>query len=186
MVESASPLLPPQDLIARHRRTYFFMQMRMLTLGAACIVIVAQIFLLHQVAAMVIAALAFDVCRTLDGFRLHRLATGRWLSEDLRSLIEYFISATPRRWLEYALLALPANALLTYVLHTGEFDTLNNAAVLTMNFAQNAWGAAEQEVSRMRAGLASFAVNFGFSGVLEYLAARWLFAKRKLKIKNRT
>lgn len=186
MAEATAPFTTTQDSIAKHRRTYFFMQMRMLILGAICITAAAQFFLDRQIVAMVATAIVFDLLRTLDGFRLHRLISGQWTSDYLRSVVDYFIAATPRRWLEYALLALPANALLTFLLHGGEFETLNNLATLTMAFIQDAMGAIRQETSELRAGAMSFAVDFGFTGVLEYLAARWLFAKRRVKIRKKS
>jgi hypothetical protein len=42
------------------------------------------------------------------------------------------------------------------------------------------------EVSDLTAGLASLVVDFGVVGILEYIAARWLFSKRKLSFKEKT
>lgn len=185
MAEATAPFTTTQDAIAKHRRTYFFMQMRMLILGAICITVSAQFFLGRQIVAMLATAVVFDLLRTLDGFRLHRVISGQWTSDYLRSVIDYFIVATPRRWLEYALLALPANALLTLALHPADFDALNNVATLTMSFAQDVLAAFGQQVSELKAGAATSTVNFGITGVLEYLAVRWLFVKRKLKVQKK-
>ena len=186
MAEATTPFTTTQDSIARHRRTYFFMQMRILILGAICITLTAQVFLDRQIIAMIVTAIIFDLLRTLDGIRLHRLISGQWTSDYLRSVLDYFIAATPRRWLEYALLALPANALLTYLLHAADFAELNNLATLTMAYTQDAINIIQQEASELRASAMSFALNFGFTGALEYVAARWLFAKRRIKIKKKS
>ncbi len=186
MAEATAPQLNPQELIARHRVSYFFMQMRVLMIGTVVIVVAAQFFLDRQFIAMVCAAIAFDLYRPIHATVLHRQIHGRWYDEHLAALYEYYWASTPRRWLEYVLLALPANALLTYALHSSDFDTLNNAATLTMAFIQDALGAVRQETSELRAGAMSFAVDFGFTGVLEYLAVRWLFAKRRLKIQKKS
>lgn len=186
MAEVSSDQLSPQQLIAKHRRTYFFMQMRMLILSAIVITIAAQLFVGSQALAMVIAALAVDAFRVLDGVRLYRLTTGTWYGTQLRTLTNYFFASTPRRWLEYALLVLPANAALTFLLHGDANSEFQNLGTYTLAILGDAVGMVAGEVSDLKAGLASLTVDFGVVGLLEYIAARWLFSKRKLIFKEKT
>jgi hypothetical protein len=149
-------------------------------------VIAAQIFLHSQYLAIVIAAVIYDVLRVLYGFRLHRLQTGHWIDKELLPFLQYFLESTPRRWLEYALVAIPANAIVTFVFHMADFDSLNNAATAFFGYAEEVIGLVIEETSKLKSGAASLTVNFGLAGVFEYVAMRWLFAKRKLKNKKKT
>ncbi len=186
MAEASSTELSPQDLIAKYRGYYFFLQMRSLILGAALITAAAAFFPEHQVIAMVAAAVAFDFYRLLNGARLHHEATGRLFDAEVNELRRYFLASTPRRWLEYALIALPANAALTYLLLGGSIDAVQNLGTYTLNVLREAVSLIAGEVSNLTAGLASLVVDIGVVGALEYVAARWLFSKRKLFFKKKT
>ena len=186
MAEVSSTELTPQQLIAKYRGYYFFLQMRTLILGAALLTAAAAFFAERQIIAMVSAVAIYDLYRFIKGTWLHHQDTGRWFDAELGELNRYFIASSPRRWLEYALLALPANAALTYLLHGGSPDTIQNLGTYTLGVLAEAVSLVAGEVSDLTAGLASLVVDFGVVGVLEYIAARWLFSKRKLFFKEKT
>ena len=136
---------------------------------------------MHQLAAMTSAAVIFDFLRVADGTRLHWLETKTWNDAEVKALRQYFWSSTPRRWLEYALVALPANALLTYALHQADFEMMNNAATAFMSYSDEVLSLVITETSKLQNGAATLTVDFGLAGLLEYIAMRWVFSKRKVK-----
>lgn len=186
MSEETPPELDTQVLIHQYPFIYFLIQMFYLSLGVIIMVIAAQMFLHSQYLAIALAALSYDVLRMLYGSHLHHQRTGKWIDKEVLSFLQYFLESTPRRWLEYALIALPANAIVTFAFHMADFDSLNNAATAFFDYAEDVIGLVVQEVSKLKSGAASLTVNFGLAGVLEYVAMRWLFAKRKLKNKKKT
>lgn len=186
MAEASSNDLSPQELIAKYRGYYFFLQMRTLVVGATLITAAAAFFPERQIVAMIAAAAVFDLYRFFKGSWLHHQETGRWRDSAIGELNRYFLASSPRRWLEYALIALPANAAFTYLLLGGSSDAIQNLGTHTLNVLTEAVGLVAGEVSDLTAGLASLVVDIGFVGVLEYIAARWLFSKRKLIFKEKT
>ncbi len=186
MAEASSNDLSPQELIAKYRGYYFFLQMRTLITGATAITAASLMFVENQVIAMLSAAALFDLYRVIDGARLHHQETGRLHDAEIGELRRYFFASSPRRWLEYALLALPANAALTLLLHGSADSELQNLGTYTLGILSEAVGLVAGEVSDLKAGLASLTVDFGIVGLLEYIAARWLFSKRKLILKEKT
>ncbi|WP_304070825.1 hypothetical protein [Maricaulis maris] len=186
MAEASSTELSPQQLIAKYRGYYFFLQMRTLILGAALLTAAAAFFAERQIIAMVSAVAIYDLYRLINVARLHHEDTGRWFDAEINELRRYFLFSSPRRWLEYALLALPANAALTYLLHGGSPDAVQNLSTYTLGVLSEAVSLVAGEVSDLTAGLASLVVDFGVVGILEYIAARWLFSKRKLSFKEKT
>ena len=181
MSQQNSAKLTDQQLIKKHRKRHFFMQMQTLIIGVVIIVSAAQFFLMQQLAAMAFAAITFDFLRVADGTRLHWQETKTWNDAEVKALRQYFWSSTPRRWVEYALLALPANALITYAFHQSDFDTMNNAATAFMTYSDEVIGLVITETSKLQNGAATLTVDFGVVGLLEYIAMRWIFARRKLK-----
>ena len=157
------------------------MQMRTLVISTTIMVAVAQFYLMHQLAAMAITAIIFDLYRVTNSTRLYWLVYKEWNDSELKGLRQYFWTSTPRRWVEYALLAIPANALATYVLHSGDFSSMNNAATAFMSYAQSVVGLVIEETSKLKSGAATLTVDLGIVGILEYIAMRYVFAKRKLK-----
>lgn len=185
MVETSPHQLSPQELIAKYRGYYFFLQMRSLIVGAIAITSAAAVFVENQVIAMLSAAAIVDLFRLINGARLHHQETGQWFDAEVGQLRRYFLASSPRRWLEYGLLALPANAALTLLLHGGPDVELQNLGTYTLSILSEAVSLVAGEVSDLKAGLASLAVDFGVVGLLEYIAARWLFSKRKLIFKEK-
>jgi len=186
MSQQAAPRISTQELLSKHRKRYFFMQMRTLVVSTTIMVAVAQFFLMHQLAAIIIAAISIDIFRMGNGTRLYWLVYRTWNDEEVKDLRQYFWSSTPRRWLEYALLALPANALVTYGLHPTEFEGMDNIGTVFFDYAQSVVGLVIEETSKLKSGAATLTVDFGIVGVLEYIAMRYVFAKRKLKKSKKT
>jgi len=185
MAEASSDRLSPQQLIASHRKAYFLMQVAFIAVGATTMTIAAQFFPLSQAVAMAATILGFDLLRSLLVIGLSReddLTSG---APSNRTLISYFWSSTPRRWLEYALLALPANAAVTFVLLGDSAHEVQNLGTYTLGVLNDVIGLVSNQVTDLKAGLASLVVDFGIVGLLEYIAARWLFSKRKLIFKEK-
>jgi len=186
MSEASSTELSPQQLIAKYRGYYFFLQMRTLILGAALVTASAALFPEHQVVAMIASAATFDLYRFLRGSWLHHQDSGNWIDPEINELNRYFLASSPRRWLEYALLALPANAAITHLFLGEGQASIQNLGTYTLDVLAEATALVADEVSDLTAGIASLVVDIGVVGVLEYIAARWLFSKRKLIFKENT
>ena len=186
MSQQSTVNLSPQELVHQHKKVYFFIQMGVLIQGAFIIVVPAQLFLEHQLLAMFSGAIISDLYREIRASMLSSGKNGDWTKEENRAMRSYFLLSTPRRWLGYALLSLPLNALLTYVLHSEDFSSMNNAATWFMNYSESVLGLVIDEATKLKSGAATLTVDFGIVGILEYLAMRYVFAKRKLKKSKKT
>lgn len=185
MAEESAAQLSPQQLIAKHRRTYFIIGVTLVTIGAGTMTIAAQFFMERQALAMIGAVLGFDLFRSALLVALYEPSDADAGHPDNKSLLSFFWASTPRRWAEYALLALPANAALTYIVLGGSIADVQNVGTYTINILTDVVGLVVGEVSDLTAGLASLVFDFGIVGLLEYIAARWLFSKRKLIFKKK-
>ncbi len=185
MVETSPHQLSPQRLIAKHRRSYFLIQLIFVVIGAAAATITAQIFMERQLVAMIAAILSFDLLRSALLFALYDPRDADAGHPDNRSLLSFFWASSPRRWAEYALLALPANAALTYLALGAAPADVQNLGVYTLGILSEVLTLVIGEVSDLTAGVASFVFDFGIVGLLEYIAARWVFSKRKLIFKEK-
>lgn len=185
MAEASSDQLSPQQLIAKHRRTYFFIQLIFVVTGAGVATIAAQFFMERQVVAMIAAILAFDLSRSALLVALYDPKDADAGHPDNRSLLSFFWASSPRRWAEYALLALPANAALTYLAWEAGPADVQNLGMYTLDILSEVLTLVIGEVSDLTAGVASFVFDFGIVGLLEYIAARWVFSKRKLIFKEK-
>ena len=184
MSEVSAQSLSPDALIARHRRAYFFIQLGYVLFGAAIITVTAQFFPHNQLMAMVIAALCYDAFRIFLIFALSQDDDLEVGMPSNRQLVGHFILSTPRGWLNYALLALPANAALTYLNH--DITSLENVGTYTLGVLQGTVALILGDISNLRASLASLVMDLGVVGVIEYIAVRWVFAKRKIFLKKDT
>ena len=173
--------LSADELIAKNRRTYFVIQIGFVIVGALLMVGVAQLFVQTQFLAMVVMAAAFDGFRAFI-INWSKLDDSEADQRERKMLHRFFWSSLPRRWFEYALIALPLNTLVAYALYGPDFTEMGNLAAIFAGYIQEVAGMLVSEANELQSGLAALTMDLGVVGLLEYLAVRLLFRQRKISL----
>lgn len=173
--------LSADELIAKNRRTYYAIQVSFVLVGAIVMVGTAQVFVRSQFIALLATAGLFDVCRALI-IHWSKLDDSQADRLERKRLSRYFWASLPRRWFEYALIAVPLNTLVAYTFYGADFTEMNNLAAIFAGYIQEVARLVVSEANELQSGLAALTMDLGVVGLLEYLAVRLLFRQRKVSL----